>query len=87
MKKNYGHTHKKELIGYKGGKCTIYGIKYNEENGAIFDFHHLNTNEKDFNITTLLRHYSKIPEKIWKEVDKCILVCSNCHRLIHNKKY
>ena len=22
-----------------------------------------------------------------KELDKCILVCSNCHRLLHNSKY
>lgn len=87
LKKNYGHTHKRELIEYKGSKCAICGTKYNGKNGAIFDFHHVNPNEKDFNITTVLRHYSKIPERVWKEVDKCILVCSNCHRQLHSDKY
>lgn len=87
LKKNYGHTHKKELIEYKSGKCSICGIEYNGENGAIFDFHHVNPNDKDFNITTLLRNYSQIPKRVWEEVDKCILVCSNCHRQLHSDKY
>lgn len=87
LKKDYGHSHKKELIEYKGSRCSICGIKYNGENGCMFDFHHLNPDDKDFNITTLLRHYSKIPEKVWKEIDKCILVCSNCHRQLHSDKY
>ena len=87
LKKDYGHSNKKELIEYKGSRCSICGIKYNGENGCMFDFHHLNPDDKDFNITTLLRHYSKIPEKVWKEIDKCILVCSNCHRQLHSDKY
>lgn len=87
LKKDYGHSHKKELIEYKGSRCSICGIKYNGENGCMFDFHHLNPDDKDFNITTLLRNYSKIPEKVWKEIDKCILVCSNCHRQLHSDKY
>ena len=87
LKKDYGHSHKKELIEYKGSRGSICGIKYNVENGCMFDFHHLNPDDKDFNITTLLRHYSKIPEKVWKEIDKCILVCSNCHRQLHSDKY
>lgn len=87
LKKDYGHSHKKELIEYKGSRCSICGIKYNGENGCMFDFHHLNPNDKDFNITILLRHYSKIPEKVWKDIDKCILVCSNCYRQLHSDKY
>lgn len=87
LKKFYGHSHKREAILYKGGKCAVCGIEYNEENGAIFDFHHVNPKEKDFNISTLFRNYSAIPDKIWEELDKCILVCSNCHRQIHSDKF
>lgn len=87
LKKRYGHSHKAELIIRKGSKCEHCGIEYDGTNGAIFDFHHLNPDEKDFNITTYLRHYSKIPEELYKEVDKCILLCSNCHRLAHSDEY
>ena len=85
LKKNYGHTHKKELIEYKNGKCSICGIEYNGENGAIFDFHHVNSEEKEFNPKRLINN--GLTEKALKELDKCILVCSNCHRLLHNSKY
>lgn len=63
------------------------GLEYNGKNGAIFDFHHINPEEKDFNITSYLRHYNKIPERIYREVEKCILLCSNCHRLEHSDEY
>lgn len=64
LKKSYGHSHKSELIALKGNKCSICGLEYNGKNGAIFDFHHINPEEKDFNITSYLRHYNKIPERI-----------------------
>lgn len=67
---------KLKLIGYKGGKCEICG--YNKCLTALH-FHHKDPNEKDFNISG--KSYSF--EKLKKEVDKCILVCSNCHSEIH----
>lgn len=74
------------LIEYKGGKCEICGLEYNGKNGPVFDFHHLNPEEKDFNISTKIKAKT-IPQKVYDEVDKCILVCSNCHRMLHSKKY
>lgn len=77
------HLRKEKMVMYKGGKCSICGIEYNGENGAIFDFHHINPEEKEYRPSTS----SSIAdwERVKKELDKCILVCSNCHRLIHKK--
>jgi predicted HNH restriction endonuclease len=50
---------------------------------SALEFHHLNPNEKDFNISSI-RQLSNFTEKIKNELDKCILVCSNCHREIHS---
>ena len=71
------------LVEYKGGKCERCG--YNKCEGAL-QFHHLNPNEKDFNIShiNLSRQFDK--EKILKEVDKCILLCANCHAEEHYLK-
>ncbi len=61
-------------IGYKGGKCQICG--YNRYQGAL-DLHHVN-GEKSFGIGD--KGYTRTWEKVKVELDKCILVCANCHR-------
>lgn len=71
---------KKQMVDYKGGSCMICG--YKKYMGAL-DFHHLNPKEKDFNLAHMKKY--TFDEKIKKELDKCILVCSNCHREIHGK--
>ncbi len=64
-------------IEYKGGKCEICG--YNRCVQAL-EFHHL-SEDKDFGISD--KGYTRSWEKVKKEIDKCILVCSNCHRELH----
>ena len=68
---------KEILVEYKGSKCFICG--YNKCNKAL-EFHHLDPNEKEFVIG---HNRSFSIEKLKKEVDKCIMVCSNCHKEIH----
>ena len=65
-------------VEYKGGSCIVCG--YNKYFGAL-DFHHVNPKEKEFRISAY--KLNSISEEIKKELDKCILVCSNCHREIH----
>ena len=64
-------------VEYKGGKCMKCG--YDKYVGAL-EFHHVN-GEKDFGIAA--KGYTRSWEKVKEELDKCILVCSNCHREIH----
>ncbi len=74
-----GRRLKLECIAYKGGKCQKCG--YNECQAAL-DFHHRNPEEKDF---AICRRYGcrKLSESIKKELDKCDLLCANCHREEH----
>jgi len=67
---------KKLLVEYKGGECERCG--YNKCIDAL-DFHHRISSEKDFTIGGKSWAF----ERLKNEVDKCILVCSNCHREIH----
>lgn len=72
-------NNKLKLIAYKGGKCSKCG--YEKLIPGAYDFHHINPNEKDFGISE--GHIRSL--KIMKaEVDKCELVCRNCHAEIHN---
>jgi hypothetical protein len=74
---NHRKNRKKELVEYKGGCCEKCG--YNKSLNAL-QFHHINPNDKDFTIGG--KNYTF--ERMKKEVDKCILVCSNCHAEIHD---
>lgn len=65
-------------VAYKGGKCQCCG--YNTFIGAL-EFHHINSDEKDFGISS--KGYTRSWETVKKELDKCVLVCSNCHKEIH----
>jgi predicted HNH restriction endonuclease len=68
-----------ELIELLGGKCNICG--YNKC-PAAFDFHHNNGN-KEKSMSILIKNSSK--QQLLKEAKKCIVLCSNCHRELHNK--
>lgn len=72
---------KKWAVEEKGGKCSICG--YNKCIEAL-EFHHLDPTQKDFILSD--RNLILSWKEIKKELEKCILVCSNCHREIHAKK-
>lgn len=65
-------------IEYKGGKCEKCG--YDRCPGAL-TFHHVNPNDKLFTIGDVA--HRKNWEIIKKELDKCILLCANCHFELH----
>lgn len=72
-----------KAIIYKGSKCQDCEICYPNEPYVVFDFHHLNPNDKDVDWSKLRL---KSEESIKKELDKCVLLCSNCHRKRHHLK-
>ena len=69
---------KMEAVQYKGGACICCNIQ--DEDTSIYDFHHLDPNKKEFGIGAI-DHY--IFKDIKNELDKCVLVCANCHRKLH----
>ena len=70
------HNMKERAIKYKGGKCQVCG--YHKFRGAL-EFHHVSDNKELDNFT------GKSWDKLVKELDKCILLCANCHREEHNR--
>lgn len=69
-----------EAIQYKGCSCVDCGITYPQTPYQVFDFHHLNPSEKDFQWDKLRMKNINI---IRAELDKCVLLCANCHRIRH----
>ncbi len=65
-------------LEYKGSSCQNCGYQKCER---ALGFHHLDPTQKDFGIS--FKGFSRSWEKVKAELDKCILVCSNCHMEIH----
>jgi hypothetical protein len=59
-------------------KCEICG----ENSTVCLDFHHRDRKTKDLSVANF-RQRGWSAERIKTELDKCIVVCSNCHRKIH----
>jgi formate-dependent nitrite reductase cytochrome c552 subunit len=47
----------------------------------LFEFHHWSAREKSFGIAT--KGIARSWEKIVAELDKCVMLCANCHREVH----
>lgn len=72
---------KEMLINYKGGKCVRCGY---DKCARALQFHHNDPTQKDFGISKQL---NRDITELKAEVDKCILVCANCHAEIHQELY
>ena len=65
-------------IQYKGGRCNICGYQRCVE---ALEFHHLDASEKDFGVSD--KGYARSWERVRRELDKCVMLCANCHREVH----
>ena len=65
-------------VSYKGGRCQVCGYDRCVE---ALEFHRLDPTRKDFGISS--KGYTRSWEKVRAEIDKCLLLCANCHREAH----
>ena len=76
-KKAKTYAMKREIVdSFKSKGCIICG----EKETACLDFHHLNPSEKDFQVSAL---NNKGLKTILAEIEKCVILCANCHRKLH----
>ena len=68
-----------KALTYKGGRCQRCGYDRCME---ALEFHPLTSTKKDFGISS--KGYTRSWEKIRTELDKCVLLCANCHREVHS---
>ncbi len=66
-------------IEYKGGVCVICGYK---KSSRALNFHHIDPSKKSFGISA--RGVTRAWIKVQKELDKCVLLCANCHAEVHD---
>lgn len=71
---------KQRCIDYKGGCCQECGYKKSKR---ALCFHHLDSSEKELEINASMAARSWLV--LQAELDKCVLLCSNCHMEAHDE--
>ena len=67
---------KLKVVELMGGKCVDCG--YNKSAYAL-ELHHIDPSTKEYEPSQLISRLSW--DKIYKEMEKCELLCANCHRI------
>jgi len=70
---------KEKAVLYKGGKCK--NCSYDKCIAAL-EFHHRDPSEKEFRLSSGKTRNWELTKK---ELDKCDLLCANCHREVHDE--
>lgn len=70
---------KLKAVEYLGGECMDCGQTF-QDFPSVFDFHHRDPSTK---VRKPSAFFGGKWEKIVVELDKCDLLCSNCHRIRH----
>ena len=76
-----------QIYKYKGNQCTCCGRSVQEmidrygTFDRMFELHHIDPDAKDPNFKNLIRRTLSFDQI--EEVDKCTLLCSQCHSVIH----
>ena len=71
-----------EFAEYKATKCCT---KCGESHPATLDFHHVEYRPSNKKVHKLVQdgHWWK---RIEEEIAKCVVLCSNCHRILHHEE-
>lgn len=67
-------------------KASIGCAKCGDVRSYVLDFHHKDPSIKDANIARMTSNKNRL-EDIQKEIDKCVVLCSNCHREFHHLEF
>lgn len=73
--KDRARTRKQEYVIRRGSKCYDCEGKYPD---CVYEFHHLDPESKEVNPSVAFKR-----PKWESELDKCVMLCANCHRIRH----
>lgn len=67
-----------QVLSDQNNGCYQCGTYY--DISSVYEFHHLDSSQKEYRVAQLI---GQANDRWLTEIEKCILVCSNCHRIIH----
>ena len=76
---------KRKCIAYLGGVCKSCGLR--DDCPDVYDFHHRDPATKSFSVSQEIQRRCVYAPVIQEELDKCDLLCANCHRRFHHAEW
>jgi hypothetical protein len=70
------HAWKKVVMSQRGGKCERCGFAHPASD--VYDFHHRDPATKEKKMVQIIDW-----DEFLSESNKCLLLCANCHRIVH----
>ena len=70
---------KERAVSHYGSACKHCNGVFNN---AVYDFHHIDESTKEHSPSSLIQKTADF-EAVKKELDKCLMLCANCHRIEH----
>lgn len=72
----------KTKLWFKEYKSQLSCVQCGEDRAPTLDFHHTDPTEKDYTVASMVGNGLSL-NTIMTELNKCIVLCSNCHRMLH----
>lgn len=92
METHYGEKNRNEkkiLLEFKG-QLSCEMCDYDKCNAAL-EFHHLDPKKKEFKMSSVMHikyeNLQTLKENIEEELNKCQVLCSNCHKHLHSDDF
>jgi len=81
-KKRIFDRRRKIAVWLENYKSNLHCAKCGETTTVCLDFHHINSSSKDRSLSLSIK-WGWGKDRIKKEIEKCVILCSNCHRKLH----
>lgn len=78
MKQKY----REKQVAVQELKSQCACAKCGDKRGYVLDYHHINPDEKENGIARMVSNNYTL-DKVFTEIEKCIVLCANCHREFH----
>ena len=72
----------KNIIWFKEYKSSLKCSKCDENHPSCLDFHHIDKSTKKYDVSEMI-HGTYSRKLIIEEIEKCVILCANCHRKRH----
>jgi len=74
----------KDIKWWLDYKSTLKCCKCGFQHPAAIDFHHLEADKKEASLADAIAKKGWGKKRILNEISKCIILCANCHRILHS---